>query len=82
VGRIAPGWAADLQVIEADTPTPLADHNLLEQLLLWRNHTDVRAVMVAGVWQMEEGELLGVDLERIRARVAENASRMWRGLGG
>ncbi len=81
VGRIAPGWAADLQVIEADTPTPLADHNLLEQLLLWRNHTDVRAVMVAGVWQMEEGELLGVDLERIRARVAENASRMWRGLG-
>ena len=29
-------------------PTPLTAHNLAEQLVLWRNHTHVRDVMVAG----------------------------------
>ncbi|HHJ05949.1 MAG TPA: amidohydrolase, partial [Anaerolineae bacterium] len=55
VGRLEPGWAADLQIIDAALPTPLAEHNLYEQLLLWRNHTHVKDVMVAGQWRVLNG---------------------------
>ena len=48
VGRLAPGWQADLQLIDASFSTPATVGNLYDQLLLYRNHTHVRAVMVAG----------------------------------
>jgi cytosine/adenosine deaminase-related metal-dependent hydrolase len=78
VGRLEPGWAADLQLIEAALPTPVADHNLYEQLVLWRNHTHVCDVMVAGEWRVLKGEVLGADLKAMQARVQANAERMWR----
>ena len=77
VGRLEPGWAADLQLIDATLPTPVAGHNLYEQLLLWRNHTHVRDVMVAGQWRVRDGVVLGADLGAMRARVQANAERMW-----
>ncbi len=77
VGRLETGWAADLQIIDAALPTPIAAHNLYEQLVLWRNHTHVRDVMVAGQWRVRIGEVLGADLDTMRARVQTNAERMW-----
>ncbi len=77
VGRLEPGWAADLQVIAADFPTPAAEHNLYDQLVLWRNHTHVRDVMAAGQWRVRNGEVLGADLGAMRARVQRAAERMW-----
>ncbi|RME85803.1 MAG: amidohydrolase [Caldilineae bacterium] len=77
VGRLEPGWTADLQIIAGDFPTPAAAHNLYEQLVLWRNHTHVRDVMVAGVWRVRGGEVLGADLGAMRARAHEAARRMW-----
>lgn len=77
VGRLAPGYQADLQLIDAVFPTPTALHNLYDQLVLWRNHTHVRDVMVAGQWRVRNGEVLGADWGAMRARVHENAQRMW-----
>jgi cytosine/adenosine deaminase-related metal-dependent hydrolase len=77
VGRLEPGWAADLQLIDATLPTPVAAHNLYDQLLLWRNHTHVRDVMVAGTWRVRNGVVLDADLEAMRARLQANAERMW-----
>ncbi len=72
VGRIAPGWQADMQLIDLATlPTPPAAHNLYEQLLLYRSPADVRAVMVAG-------QVRGV--ADMGARIAETrrqAARLW-----
>lgn len=79
VGRLEPGWVADLQLINATSlPTPVAEHNLYDQLVLWRNHTHVRDVMVAGVWCVLDGDVLDADLGQMRARVQANAERMWR----
>ena len=75
--RIDPGWSADLQLIDARFPTPLAAHNLLDQLVLWRNHTHVTDVMVAGTWRVRQGEVLDADLDRMRARTREQAQRLW-----
>lgn len=77
VGRLEPGWAADLQLVDADLPTPLAPHNLVDQLVLWRSQAHVRDVMVAGEWRVRAGEVLGVDVEAVRARVHEQAGRLW-----
>ena len=68
VGRLAPGWQADLQLIDARFPTPVTVGNLYDQLLLYRNHDHVRAVMVAGQVRVREGQVLGADEDAMRAR--------------
>jgi len=86
VGTLAPGHQADLLLVAADLPTPLAPHpstgsghcNLADQLLLWRNPCDLRGVMCAGRWLLRDGEVVSVDEEAVRARVVEAAARFWR----
>ncbi|MBI3763509.1 MAG: amidohydrolase family protein [Chloroflexi bacterium] len=78
VGRLAPGWQADLQLIDSEFPTPLEEHNLYDQLLLWRNQTHVRAVMVAGEVRVRDGVVLGVDEAALRARAHVATKRLWR----
>jgi 5-methylthioadenosine/S-adenosylhomocysteine deaminase len=79
VGRLLPGWQADAQLIEIDTlPTPPAEHNLYEQLLLYRNHTHVLATLVAGQPRVQAGQVLGVDLMALIAHTREAAARLWR----
>ena len=55
----------------AGLPTPIDTHNLAEQLVLWRNHSHVRDVMVAGEWRVRGGEVLDADLGALRARTRE-----------
>ncbi len=78
VGRLEPGWSADLQVVDASFPTPLTAHNLADQVVLWRNHSNVRDVMVAGNWRVLGGELVDADLDQLRARTREQATRLWK----
>ncbi|MEL7155131.1 MAG: amidohydrolase family protein [Actinomycetota bacterium] len=77
VGRLDPGWFADLQLIDLALPTPVTAHNLLEQLVLWRNGHDVTDVMVAGRWRVRGGEVLDADLAALRAGTATQARRLW-----
>jgi len=79
LGVLSPGAPADLLLIASDLPSPLAAHNLAEQLLLWRNPPDVESVMCAGRWLMRDGEVLGVDPEAVRRRVSQAAARLWGG---
>ncbi len=78
VGRLAPGWQADLQLIDSTLPTPVETWNLYDQLLLYRSRRDVRAVMVAGQWRVRDGEVLGVDEAALRARAHAAARRLWK----
>lgn len=77
VGRLETGWWADLVLVAADLPTPIAEHNVFDQLVLWRNGRDVTDVMVAGEWRVRRGEVVGFDRPRARARMAEQAERLW-----
>lgn len=77
VGRLVPGWQADLQLIDSALPTPAEPWNLYDQLLLYRSRRDVRAVMVAGEWRVRDGEVLGVDQAALAARVQAAARRLW-----
>jgi 5-methylthioadenosine/S-adenosylhomocysteine deaminase len=77
VGRLEPGWLADLQVVALDTPTPVTAHNLADQLVLWRSGHHVSDVMVNGTWRVRQREVLGADLALLRARTATQATRLW-----
>ncbi len=79
VGRLALGWQADLQLISLDTlPTPPAEHNLYEQLLLYRNRSHVRATLVAGEPRVKDGQVLGADRAVLVAHTREAAARLWK----
>jgi cytosine/adenosine deaminase-related metal-dependent hydrolase len=77
LGTLAPGQQADLLLIADNVPTPLETHNLAEQLMLWRNPRDLQGVMCAGRWLQYGGQVLDVDEEAVRARVAAAAQRLW-----
>ena len=77
VGRLAPGYRADVQLIDASFPTPATSHNLYDQLVLWRTGADVTDVMVDGVWRVSDKAVVDFDHDRSRARVAEQAVRLW-----
>jgi cytosine/adenosine deaminase-related metal-dependent hydrolase len=77
LGTLEPGSQADLLLIRADLPTPLAPHNMADQLLLWRNPSDLCGVMCAGRWLLWDGEVLDRDPEAIGTRVATAAEHLW-----
>lgn len=78
VGRLEPGWEADLQLIKAEFPTPAAEHNIYEQMVLRCNQGHVNNVMIAGKWCLRDNIILNADIEAMRARVQANAKRMWK----
>jgi 5-methylthioadenosine/S-adenosylhomocysteine deaminase len=77
VGRIAPGWQADLQLFKAVLPTPLMEHNVFDQTLLYCKMTDVTGTMVAGSILMRDSELLRVKETILRDKVQQAAIRLW-----
>ena len=77
IGRLAPGWQADLQLVSLDLPTPPEPHNLYDQLVLWRSHAHVNTVWVAGQLRVKGGEVLGADFGALRARTHAAARRLW-----
>ena len=81
VGRLAAGWHADMQLVRLDgpagLPTPVEEHNLMEQLVLWRGGAHVDKVMVAGDWIVEDAAVIGADMGQLRARTLEQAGRLW-----
>lgn len=72
-GAIAPGFDADLIVLDLDelSFTPLND--LPRQLVYCENGSAVRMTMVAGEIVFEDGRLIGIDEGAIRAEARELA---------
>jgi len=77
VGRLAAGWQADLQLFKADLPTPLEEHNLYDQALLYCHRTDVTGTMAAGKILMRDGQVAGADQPALRRRTQAAAHRLW-----
>ncbi len=77
IGRLEPGWQADFQLIAPNLPTPLAKHNLYDQLLLYCHATDVCATVVAGKTLMRAGQVLNVNWSELKAKGHAAAQRLW-----
>lgn len=79
-GKLQPGYAADIITLNMDTPTPVNEHNIFDQLILYCNPENVSDVFVRGTERKRKGVLLGCDEERIREEVRREAVRLWEGV--
>lgn len=84
VGRLAVGWQADLQLFTLNLPTPIQEHNLYDQSLLYGHGSDVTGTMVSGKVLMREcappcghGMINGIDPTALLARTHRAAERLW-----
>ncbi len=77
IGCLKPGWQADLMIVNPDLPTPIAEHNLYDQLLLYCNADNVDTVMIAGQVRKENGKLIDADLDMLRNNAKAAAYKLW-----
>ncbi|MDX3187354.1 amidohydrolase family protein [Streptomyces sp. MN03-5084-2B] len=75
VGRLGPGLQADLVVIDAPAPNPIA-------AALHATAGDIEAVMVAGRWRKRDHTLLDVDLDTVRDELRDSSARLLPHLAG
>ena len=66
IGRIAPGYQADLALFTLDEPRFSGAHDPLAALILCGAHRADR-VMVGGVWRVVDGAVVGLDLAALMA---------------
>ena len=77
-GVIAPGYAADLILIDTDRPHFLPRHNLISNLVHCAKASDVTHVIVDGQLIYRNGELLTLDEARIKYEAERGAFNMMR----
>jgi len=65
IGRIAPGWKADLVMLDLDHPNWLPLNDPVNQLVHTEDGTAVDAVMIGGHWVVRDRRPVGIDLARL-----------------
>lgn len=78
-GRLEEGCLADVITIDLDTPTPINEYNVYDQLVLFRNPQNVNDVIIDGNFVKKDKKLLTLDAEKIKAELREKAARFWTG---
>lgn len=76
-GVLEAGKLADLISVKLDTPTPVNEKNVYDQLILFRNPENVSSVMVNGKWLKRDGKLLTIDQEKARKELSETTAKFW-----
>ena len=71
IGRIAPGYAADIVFLDLDAPTLIPLNEPTTQIVMAEDGTSVVDVMVGGRFVVRDRRLLTVDLPALAARAAE-----------
>ena len=71
IGRIAPGYKADIVFLDLDAPTLIPLHQPLTQLVLAEDGTSVDSVMIGGRFVVRGGRLLTVDLPKLAREAAD-----------
>ena len=77
LGRLTPGAAADMILLDYYPTTPLTADNLPWHILFGVSGSHVHSTIVQGEILMRNRELLTMDEEEISARSRENAAHCW-----
>ena len=76
IGRLAPGFKADMVFLDLGHINFLPLNNLVNQLVEVEDSTAVKRVMVGGEIVVENGRVLGIDMASVARRAAEAAERL------
>jgi putative selenium metabolism protein SsnA len=77
LGMIAPGCAADIIVIDYQSPTPLNSNNIASHLVYGMIPTKIDAVFINGKKLFDSGRLVSVDEDKIMAKAKKLARKLW-----
>jgi len=82
VGRIAPGYQADLALLDYAPPTPLVAENVLGHLLFGIAVHDLHVshLFVGGRPVLRDGRFVDLDQEAVYAHARDAAQKLWRRL--
>jgi len=78
VGELKEGYCADIITIDMDTPTPINEHNIFDQLVLFRNPSNVRDVLVNGRILKEDGKIKTLDVDVIKGQMRSATEAFWK----
>ena len=78
VGRIAPGAAADLVLVDYRPPTPVTVENVEEHIIFGFQAGMVTTTIAAGQVLMKDRQLTTLDEVEIGARARDLARRVWK----
>ncbi len=76
IGRLAPGYKADMVFVDLGTVTYMPLHHAARQVVFQENGAGVDSVMVGGRFVVRNRKPLTVDLDRLRADVSEAHQRL------
>jgi 5-methylthioadenosine/S-adenosylhomocysteine deaminase len=76
IGKIAPGYKADLVMLDLDHVNLVPLNDAAQQLVNTEDGAAVRDVMVGGEYVLRDGELVGIDWPRIVTRARAAAARL------
>ena len=76
IGRIAPGYKADLAFLDLDHVNLVPLNNAVNQLVNTEDGAAVRDVMIGGRFVLRDGALVGLDWPTIAARARQAAARL------
>lgn len=76
IGKIAPGYKADLVFLDLDNVNLVPLNNAAQQLVNTEDGASVRDVMIGGRFVLRDGVLTGIDWPRIVTRAREAAARL------
>jgi cytosine/adenosine deaminase-related metal-dependent hydrolase len=78
IGRIVPGAAADLVLVDYSAPTPVTAENVADHLTRGMVSGMVTTTIAAGKVLMKDRRLLTLDEDSIKARARDLAPRIWK----
>ena len=82
LGALAPGYGADLIIVDYDPYTPLGEDNFWGHMLFGMRGGQVRHAVVDGRVVMRDRRVLGLDEARLRARARELSEKVWERFAG
>jgi putative selenium metabolism protein SsnA len=77
LGKISSGYAADLILVPYDPSTPLGKRNLTSHIISALSGGRVKTALVNGKLLLKDGDILGVDEERVMTKAREQAEQIW-----
>jgi 5-methylthioadenosine/S-adenosylhomocysteine deaminase len=77
VGKLEAGCLADLILLDGSFYQPVTEFNLIDLLVSQRNAVHVRTVIIDGLMVMDNGHLLTLDLDKVKAEALEASEALW-----
>jgi 5-methylthioadenosine/S-adenosylhomocysteine deaminase len=75
LGKLRAGWKADVVGLRTDTSRSTPVHDVLSHLVFATHGDDVAFTMVDGEVLLDDGDVVGIDVENVRERAQEYAEQ-------